>query len=48
MSLGNLTFDCFVVGRAFLLPLNDLHSQARRPRYILKSKNKMNWHKIQA
>jgi hypothetical protein len=34
MSLGNPTFDRFVVGRAFRLPLNDLPTQAGRLRYI--------------
>ena len=40
MSLGNLTFDRFVVGRASRLPLNDLPTQARCPRYNQKSKSK--------
>jgi 20S proteasome alpha/beta subunit len=36
MSFGNATFGGFVVGRTSRLPLNDLRSQARRPRYIQK------------
>jgi hypothetical protein len=31
----------FIVGRASCLPLNGLRSQARRPRYIQKSKSKL-------
>jgi hypothetical protein len=41
ISLGNATFGGFIVGRASHLPSNDLPSQARRPRYIQKSKSKM-------
>jgi len=41
MSLGNLTLDRFVVGQASRLPLNDLPTQARRLRYIQKSKSKL-------
>jgi hypothetical protein len=38
MSLGNPTFGGFVVGRVSRLPSNDLPTQARRLRYIQKSK----------
>jgi len=41
MSLGNATFGGFIVGRASRLPSNDLPTQARRPRYIQKSKSKL-------
>jgi hypothetical protein len=41
ISLGNATFGGFIVGRASRLPSNDLRSQARRPRYIQKSKSKL-------
>jgi len=41
MSLGNPTFGGFVVGRASHLPSNDLPTQARRPRYTQKTKNKL-------
>ena len=40
-SLGNATFEGFVVARASRLPSNDLPTQARRPRYIQKSKSKL-------
>ena len=41
MSLGNATFGGFNVGRASRLPSNDLPTQARRPRYIQKTKSKL-------
>jgi hypothetical protein len=41
MSLGNATFGGFIVGQASRLPSNDLPTQARRPRYIQKSKSKL-------
>ncbi len=41
MSLGNATFGGFIVGRVSRLLLNDLPTQARRPRYIQKSKSKL-------
>jgi hypothetical protein len=41
MSLGNATFGGFIVGRASRLPSKDLPTQARRPRYIQKSKSKL-------
>ena len=41
MSLGNATFRSFIVGRASRLPSNDLPTQARRPRYIQKTKSKL-------
>jgi len=41
ISLGNATFGGFIVGRASRLPSNDLPTQARRPRYIQKSKSKL-------
>jgi hypothetical protein len=41
ISLGNATFGGFIVGRASRLPTNDLPTQARRPRYIQKSKSKL-------
>ena len=39
-SLGNATFGGFMVGRASRLTSNNLPTQARRPRYIQKSKSK--------
>jgi hypothetical protein len=41
ISLGNATFGGFIVGRASRLPSKDLPTQARRPRYIQKSKSKL-------
>jgi hypothetical protein len=41
MSFGNPTFVRLIVGRASRLPLNGLRSQARRPRYIQKSKSNL-------
>ena len=41
MSPGNATFRSFMVVRASRLPLNDLPTQARRPRYIQKSNSKL-------
>ena len=41
MSLGNATFESFIIGRASRLSSNDLPTQARRPRYIQKFKSKL-------
>jgi hypothetical protein len=41
MSLGNAAFGDFIVGRMYRLPSNNLPTQARRSRYIQKSKSKM-------
>jgi len=41
MSRGNATFGGFILGRSSRLPSNDLPTQARRPRYIQKSKSQL-------